>query len=535
MGKPSESLRADRPRAGICLRGVIALTAGAAFSCGFPPADMPLVGFAALLVLFVGVACATSARGAFGFAFLFGLAWFVPGLAWTLESMVRHGHVPQVLAWAGLLGLGAVCAFFVAAAAAAARRLVGWAASDAASRAGVLYAFAGFFAAGEYLRGCGLADFAWLTPANLFVALPWAGWAPIAGAYGLNAAVFFSAAAALAAFSALYARRMQSAAGHFLVFCAFLSVGAFGLGHDWSQPGERLKVGMIQADLPVVNAFVKANPAARVSAAAELVERLQAGSDKADLVLTAEGILLTDLQRLGASTRNELGRLLTSAQAPVLFNGFRRLSRQDWRNTSFYFDPAGEPQLLFVDKRKLVPFGEYVPAGFEWFVDMLGIPLGELHPGEMQQEAPRIRSTTLGILICYENLDGEVLRALWGAGRNKEATGPELLVVTSNLGWFGKAVRSQHLRMTQLRALEASRPAASVSMNGLSAMVDEKGRITAVAPEEGAALLSAEVTVRSGCPTPYVRFGDIPAIILSLLGAGAAVVLFRGRRNRVRL
>ena len=394
---------------------------------------------------------------------------------------------------------------------------------------------AGFFAAGEYLRGCGLADFAWLTPANLFVALPWAGWAPIAGAYGLNAAVFFSAAAALAAFSALYARRMQSAAGHFLVFCAFLSVGAFGLGHDWSQPGERLKVGMIQADLPVVNAFVKADPAVRVSAAAELVERLQAGSDKADLVLTAEGILLTDLQRLGASTRNELGRLLTSAQAPVLFNGFRRLSRQDWRNTSFYFDPAGEPQLLFVDKRKLVPFGEYVPAGFEWFVDMLGIPLGELHPGEMQQEAPRIRSTTLGILICYENLDGEVLRALWGAGRNKEATGPELLVVTSNLGWFGKAVRSQHLRMTQLRALEASRPAASVSMNGLSAMVDEKGRITAVAPEEGAALLSAVVTVRSGCPTPYVRFGDIPAIILSLLGAGAAVVLFRGRRNRVRL
>ena len=117
----------------------------------------------------------------------------------------------------------------------------------------------------------------------------------------------------------------------------------------------------------------------------------------------------------------------------------------------------------------------------------------------------------------------------------KKKTGPELLVVTSNLGWFGKAVRSQHLRMTQLRALEASRPAASVSMNGLSAMVDEKGRITAVAPEEGAALLSAEVTVRSGCPTPYVRFGDIPAIILSLLGAGAAVVLFRGRRNRVRL
>ena len=28
-------------------------------------------------------------------------------------------------------------------------------------------------------------------------------------------------------------------------------------------------------------------------------------------------------------------------------------------------------------KRHLLPFGEFVPPGFRWFVDMLQIPLGE--------------------------------------------------------------------------------------------------------------------------------------------------------------
>ena len=57
-------------------------------------------------------------------------------------------------------------------------------------------------------------------------------------------------------------------------------------------------------------------------------------------------------------------------------------------------------------KRHLLPFGEYVPPGFRWFVDMMKIPIGDQASGvdtaSFTVGAQRVRP-----LICYEDLFGE--------------------------------------------------------------------------------------------------------------------------------
>ena len=500
-----------------------AFAAGIVFSSGFSPRGCPVLSLIALLALFAGVARSETSRSVFATAFFFGIGWFAPGLAWTLDAMIVHGRVPAALALGGLIALAALCSLFAAVAATLAKRFFPGDSSLCC------YGFAGFLTIGEYLRGNGLADFGWLTPADMVAGLPLAGWAPLTGAVGINAVVFFSIAALCAAASAVRKGRFARAACHAMLPTLGLLIGGYGLSQNWSMPGDTLAVRVVQADLPVVNGFVRADPAQRIATVASLSERAWTNGAERPLLLTPEGMLLTDLGHLDAASQRALGSLLQATPGPVLFNGFRQDAPGSWRNTSFLFDPSHSDQLAFVDKRKLVPFGEYVPAGFRWFVDLLRIPLSDLTPGAIDQANPSVHGVPLGILICYENLDGEVLRGLW---RSRPENRPGLLVVTSNLGWFGEAVRWQHLNMTRLRALESSRPAVSVSMNGLSAYVDEKGRVLNEAPSSGSAVCDWRVRTQTGSATPYMRFGDLPAVFFAMLATAAVFCAARAQRTR---
>ena len=93
------------------------------------------------------------------------------------------------------------------------------------------------------------------------------------------------------------------------------------------------------------------------------------------------------------------------------------------------------------------------------------------------QRTNLIDGVNVGLLICYENLFGDVLRQYWATG-----TPPDIIAVTANLGWFGLEANAQHLQISRLRALEVARAIVSVSNNGLSAVVDTQGKILSTLP-----------------------------------------------------
>ena len=170
------------------------------------------------------------------------------------------------------------------------------------------------------------------------------------------------------------------------------------------------------------------------------------------------------------------------------------------------------------DKAHLVPFGEFIPPGFAWFMDMAHIPMSAFTPGEKTQAPLRIDGHKIAVNICYEDAFGEeIIRAL------PDAT---LLLNISNVAWFGDSLApAQHLQIARMRALETGRMMLRATNTGMTAIIGADGAVQAALPPFTRAALTGEVRAYAGS-TPYVRWGNWPVVTVSLL-----LLAFARRRN----
>ncbi|OZA37647.1 MAG: apolipoprotein N-acyltransferase [Polynucleobacter sp. 17-46-58] len=185
-----------------------------------------------------------------------------------------------------------------------------------------------------------------------------------------------------------------------------------------------------------------------------------------------------------------------------------------YSNRALGFSPD-LPQYQY-DKSHLVPFGEFVPPGFRWFVDAFHVPLSNFARGKLDQAPlsiarPQQEIVNAAITICYEDVFGGEL-----AARLRNSTQPvNLLINMTNLAWFGKSqAPEQQLRLSQLRSLETGLPALRATNTGITAVLGSKGEILAQLPQFTQDTLSAKIQAYSGL-TPYVIWGNMPILTLS--------------------
>nr|UOZ97500.1 Apolipoprotein N-acyltransferase [Cupriavidus sp.] len=136
----------------------------------------------------------------------------------------------------------------------------------------------------------------------------------------------------------------------------------------------------------------------------------------------------------------------------------------------------------------------------------------------------------IGANICFEDLFGEeIIRAL--SPERSERDQPTILLNLSNLAWFGNTnALSQHLQVARMRSLETGRPSLRATNTGMTAAIDHKGRVIAQLPPQEADLLVAQVQGMTGV-TPYIRFGNLPALGLALLGIAASLIIVGLRKG----
>lgn len=125
-------------------------------------------------------------------------------------------------------------------------------------------------------------------------------------------------------------------------------------------------------------------------------------------------------------------------------------------------------EFLHYNKHHLVPFGEYMP-----YQDYLGwMPLTQIS-GFQAGNKPESRKLPNGInilpLICYEIIFPR---------HSFAAKSTDFIVNLTNDGWYGdSAGPAQHLAITQFRAIEQNRFVLRAANTGISAMINEHGKI----------------------------------------------------------
>jgi apolipoprotein N-acyltransferase len=183
------------------------------------------------------------------------------------------------------------------------------------------------------------------------------------------------------------------------------------------------------------------------------------------------------------------------------------------------------------DKRRLVPFGEYVPARalLDWFPPLDQVPRDTL-PGEGPQTIELADGVRAAVIICFETKFMDIVRS------NIRADGDpaQLLLTLTNDASFGDSAEpAQHLAQTRLRAVETGRWAVHAALAGGSAFVDPTGELSQLTELFTIDSIRAEVPLVDGL-TPYLRIGDVMGWLSRLtvvLAAGVVMVAVRRGRS----
>jgi apolipoprotein N-acyltransferase len=347
--------------------------------------------------------------------------------------------------------------------------------------------FAALLAAGDWIRSWLFTGFPWLalgysqTPPS-----PLAGFAPLFGVFGLSALVALSGALLL---------RLRIGATALIV----LSLTGFGLRQiEWTSPqGEPVSVALIQGNIPQEMKFRPEAFIRTLNLYRDLID-----ANPAQLTLLPETAFPVFIDQLPEAYIDALKALAGRQKGDII------LGTLTGDNNTYYNSALslGTSPLQVYSKSHLVPYGEFIPPGFAWFMAYAHIPASSFSRGPEMQAPLAVAGQQVAANICYEDVFGsEIIRALPEAG---------ILANLSNTAWFGDSLaQPQHLQIAQMRALETGRPMLRATNTGMTAIVAPDGTVQAALPPFTTGALRGAVQAHGGS-TPYGRLGDWPAVAL---------------------
>ncbi len=492
----------------------LAAAAGAAFSLAATHTGLWWLPFLCTGLL-AWRASVAGPRGAAGLGLAFGSGWLGASTWWLFISLDTYGALPAPLAFVAVAALCIALSAYLALAMGLYARLQR---PQSPTASGLL--FGALWLAAELARAVIFTGFPWAATGYGQVDGPLAALAPWIGVYGIGLTLaVLSAASALGL--ARTTQRWTVRSAPLLVSLALL-IAAPLLTHDFSTPAGRLGVSLVQTNVAQDEKFATER---LPQALAQLESALQAA--RGPLVVAPETAipLLPDqldpaawaglVAPFHAEGKAALIGLPLGSYEAGYTNSVAGLSAETARL------PAG---FYRYDKQHLVPFGEFIPPGFRWFVAMMNMPLGDFARGPMAAPSFTFGGQRIAPNICYEDLFGEELALRF----TDTATAPTVLANVSNIAWFGDSIAiTQHLHISRLRTLELQRPMLRATNTGATAVIDHRGQVTAALPSFTRATLEASFEGRNGL-TPFVRWagrwGLAPWVLMCL-----AIVALAGR------
>ncbi len=501
-----------------CRADVLAFIAGVSLVSAFAPLNWYWMSMVALAVLF---ACWRDVSGGVGArrGFLFGLGLFGTGAYWF------HGALDLLLqqpSWVTILftgGLFVLLALPIAA--------VGWivcAIPRMRRSTRILWwlcVLPSAWILQEWVRTWWFYGFPWL-----FAGIPQVdnpilqGFLPVVGTFGTGWIV----ALAAALLAALWTDRGVWSTSTTVGGVALLVAGIVFANLEWTRDsGDSLRVAALYGEMEAGEKFERG-----VNPVVPYVRGTEALHHEVDLVVWPELAIPREYDREMRGYMEPLSEL--RIETPIVVGYLERDAATGQMTNMAGELLSGRP---LYQKRGMVPIYEFVPLRglldhewLSWLRSWFAVAEYDMQPGPAHQQAVVLSGVRIGTTICYEMARSHLV--------NRSARDSDVMLNLSEDVWYGHSTApAQMLQITRTRARETGRPIVRAASNGISALVDHRGRVITQAVQEPGAV--GAVQPRQGM-TPYLRLGDGPILLLValLFYASAFFSLLAQRRDCLR-
>lgn len=466
----------------------------------FPKVEWYLLSYICLIPFIIDLEKSTSAKSAAFKGWLFGvvfMAWFHN---WIFELKAFSPAVAVLFLWgvfSAYLGL-----FYAGAA---------WVYHQFKSGLTRIFFLPACFVAAEWLRTLGpLGDSGGAmgySQTHVFPILQWAG---VTGVYGLSFLCIVANLLILGLFSKTPKR--------YVVSLAALCVIIFGIGalflHNPDKTDTRVKVAVIQGNHAQNIKENNQNWDQIFQDYGMLSCDLRAG--KVDLMFWPETILPILVLQNQVFTKKLCD--LSHATGYSLIFGIPIKDGRLYYNGLAAVTPAGLSRQIY-KKNHLMPFGEFIPGRSLLGFFHITLPGTDYSPGHHDYTPLVTPVAKIGGGICLE-------ANYPTAYRKSTVNGADILSIHANNAWFfNGSAAPEMLQMGILRAVENNRFLVLAANTGISAVIDNKGRVVTRSQMNHTQVLRADA--KTGLPkSPYTAMGDVIVLISGLL-IGIAMVKTR--------
>ena len=265
-----------------------------------------------------------------------------------------------------------------------------------------------------------------------------------------------------------------------LAFLVLIFVSAIILPNNPQGSGS-VKLLAIQGNTPEVGLGFNSRPQAVFDLHIEATQEFAKGTY--DAIVWPENAIDIDPNDYPEVAR-EIISLNRGIKTPLIAGVVTR-SGGNPQNASILYSELGVAESIYL-KRGLTPFGEYIPLrAIAEFVSPLAKTVTDFIPGNGRL-THKISGFNIGPIICYEIIDDDLVRDM---ARNSQA----LIVQNNNATFANTAQSAQQLAITRIRAVEHSRYILSVSTIGISAFIDNNGRVLSETLENDKSFLADQL------------------------------------------
>ena len=437
-------------------------------------------------VVFLYSVDVSSKRDIFVRYYFFAVGMYGTGVSWIFVSINDFGGVSSLAA------IGLTAAFILSY---SFTSLIG-ALLHVNVRDG-LVAFPAIWVILEWSRSWFLTGFPWLFAGYSHLESPLSGYIPIVGVYGLSL---------LTVVTSVLIYKLPSSKWPLNILLlgllwgggAFIPDSIIGLNHT----NNVVTVSAIQGNVDQHTKWLSSSTQKITHTYLEMTEK-EWGRD---IIVWPEAALTVIKQDATPLIKglDEQGREVSSS---LLFGILER------SNDGRYFNSVlalGEGSGVY-HKRRLVPFGEYLPLEkyLRGIIKFFDLPMSRTKSGDNDQNLVRAGKNLVSVLICYEVVYPDLLE--------RDSVLPDMFVTVSNDTWFGDSIGpKQHLQMARMRAAEYGRWMIRSTNNGITALIDHNGLLVEELEPFEAGVMRGELRIMKG-ETPYYYYGYGPLILLCLI------------------